>query len=64
MVDIDGVRVITDDGWWLLRASNTDALLVTRAEATSASGLVRLNDQLAKQLKESGQELPTASTGH
>ena len=26
--DIDGVRVMTDDGWWLLRASNTQAALV------------------------------------
>jgi phosphomannomutase len=31
--DIDGVRVSTPDGWWLLRASNTQAVLVARAEA-------------------------------
>ena len=30
---IDGVRVLTADGWWLLRASNTQAVLVARAEA-------------------------------
>ena len=30
---IDGVRVSTEDGWWLLRASNTQAVLVARAEA-------------------------------
>ena len=30
--DIDGVRVSTDDGWWLLRASNTQAVLVARCE--------------------------------
>ena len=60
MVDIDGVRVMTEDGWWLLRASNTDALLVTRAEAKSESGLSRLKDQLAHQLQESGQKLPAA----
>jgi len=35
----DGVRVTTDDGWWLLRASNTQAALVARAEADSAQGL-------------------------
>ncbi len=29
----DGVRVKTDDGWWLLRASNTQDVLVARAEA-------------------------------
>ena len=31
--ETDGVRVLTDDGWWLLRASNTQAVLVARAEA-------------------------------
>ena len=36
--EIDGVRVLTADGWWLLRASNTQAVLVARAEATTASG--------------------------
>src|SRR5207248_6956674 len=34
-VDIDGVRVKTPDGWWLLRASNTQAVIVARAEAKS-----------------------------
>ena len=29
----DGARVMTDDGWWLLRASNTQDVLVARAEA-------------------------------
>ncbi|MBV8868335.1 MAG: phosphomannomutase/phosphoglucomutase, partial [Acetobacteraceae bacterium] len=33
--EIDGVRVLTKDGWWLLRASNTQAVLVARAEAMS-----------------------------
>ena len=33
--EIDGVRVLTRDGWWLLRASNTQAVLVARAEAMS-----------------------------
>ncbi len=32
MTDIDGVRVRTGDGWWLLRASNTQDVLVARAE--------------------------------
>jgi phosphomannomutase len=51
---IDGVRVMTMDGWWLLRASNTDALLVTRAEAKDEAGLTRLKAQLTDQLKASG----------
>ena len=35
MTDIDGVRVRTADGWWLLRASNTQAVLVARAESAT-----------------------------
>lgn len=30
VIDVDGVRVKTDDGWWLVRASNTQAALVAR----------------------------------
>jgi phosphomannomutase len=48
----DGVRVTTTDGWWLLRASNTQDVLVARAEAADQAGLDRLvaqiDDQLAK----------------
>ena len=40
----DGVRVTTDDGWWLLRASNTQAALVARAEGADAGALARLQD--------------------
>ncbi|MBI3445426.1 MAG: phosphomannomutase/phosphoglucomutase [Magnetospirillum sp.] len=47
---IDGVRVDTPDGWWLLRASNTQAVLVARCEAASAEGLKRLRTALAGQL--------------
>ena len=36
---IDGVRVRTKDGWWLVRASNTEAALVLRAEGNSIKGL-------------------------
>lgn len=56
--DIDGVRVLTDDGWWLLRASNTQAVLVARAEAKSVEGLKRLKAALAEQLEKSGLKLP------
>jgi phosphomannomutase/phosphoglucomutase len=34
-VDVDGVRVVFPDGWGLVRASNTQPLLVSRFEATS-----------------------------
>ena len=36
--DTDGVRVSTIDGWWLLRASNTQDVLVARAEADRSGG--------------------------
>ena len=57
--DTDGVRVLTNDGWWLLRASNTQAVLVARAESQTEEGLARLKMQLADQLKASGVALPT-----
>ncbi len=56
--DIDGVRVRTADGWWLLRASNTQDVLVARAESTSADGLARLKADLAAQLAASGLAFP------
>ena len=51
---IDGVRVETDDGWWLLRASNTQPVLVARCESDTEGGLQRLKDGLASQLRASG----------
>ena len=58
VIDIDGVRVNTQDGWWLLRASNTQDVLVARCEARDAAGLKRLKDLLRDQLKQSGIEVP------
>ena len=52
--DTDGVRVNTPDGWWLLRASNTQAVLVARCESTSEAGLSNLKAALAIQLAASG----------
>ena len=54
VTDIDGVRVRTGDGWWLLRASNTQPVLVARCEARDEAGLARLKAQLAEQLEASG----------
>ena len=56
--DIDGVRVLTDDGWWLLRASNTQDVLVVRCEAETPEGLERLKTALIKQARASGIEPP------
>jgi len=50
----DGVRVSTDDGWWLLRASNTQDVLVARAEAKDQGGVERLVAQIDGQLAKSG----------
>jgi phosphomannomutase len=52
----DGARVNTADGWWLLRASNTQDVLVARAEATDEAGLERLVAQIDDQLALSGIE--------
>jgi phosphomannomutase len=56
---IDGVRVTTTDGWWLLRASNTQAVLVARAEAKDEAGLKRLKQQIAENLRAAGVDPPT-----
>ncbi len=56
--DIDGVRVETEDGWWLLRASNTQAVLVARCESTDEAGLSRLKATVRDQLIASGIEPP------
>jgi phosphomannomutase len=52
----DGARVNTPDGWWLLRASNTQDVLVARAEAKDEAGLERLMAQIDEQLAASGLE--------
>jgi phosphomannomutase len=67
VAETDGVRVLTDDGWWLLRASNTQAVLVARAEAADKAGLERLKAALTRQLEASGLAAPdfdAPSAGH
>jgi len=58
VIDVDGVRVNTADGWWLLRASNTQDVLVARCEAKNAAGLERLKQALSAELRKSGVEPP------
>ncbi|MDY0884258.1 phosphoglucomutase/phosphomannomutase PgmG [Dongia soli] len=50
--DIDGIRVRRDDGWWLLRASNTQAVLVARVEANSPQRLNDLRRELERIMKD------------
>ena len=49
-----GLRVITADGWWLLRASGTEPKLTCRCEASTPEGLERLKASLRFQLELSG----------
>ena len=42
LLTIDGIRVTSDIGWWLLRASNTQAALIARAEGNSKKNLETL----------------------
>lgn len=53
IVDIDGVRVSFDDGWGLIRASNTTPVLVTRFEATSPETLETYKNSLNRLIEES-----------
>ncbi len=55
--DIDGIRVSTQDGWWLLRPSNTQNVLVARMEASSSEGLERLKDMARQEVRNIGYDL-------
>jgi phosphomannomutase len=52
--DTDGVRVMLPQGWWLLRASNTQAALVARAEAKNEADLPPLVEKIKATLAASG----------
>ena len=45
IIEIDGIRVEFDDGWGLLRASNTSPVLVLRFEADSSKTLNQIKDR-------------------
>lgn len=49
--DVDGIRVAEKTGWWLIRASNTQPVLVARAEAVSKKELEVLKNNLKKHLE-------------
>lgn len=53
-LDIDGARVNSDDGWWLLRASGTQDLLSMRVEAFTEEKLEELKKELLYYLEKSG----------
>jgi phosphomannomutase/phosphoglucomutase len=57
MVDVDGVRVIFDHGWGLIRASNTQPILVLRFEATDEVSLARYRKLVEGELEKLREEL-------
>ena len=54
IIDIDGIRVENDEGWFLMRASNTQNQLTCRAESTTQEGLKSLIGIIENQLSLSG----------
>ena len=58
-VTLDGVRVSTPEGWWLIRASNTQAALSARAEGTSAQALTGLMHAMHSALAANGITIST-----
>ncbi len=50
VIDIDGVRILLDDGWGLIRASNTQAALVLRFEASTPTRLAKNREGIEKYL--------------
>jgi phosphomannomutase/phosphoglucomutase len=52
IITVDGVRVIFENGWGLVRASNTTPVIVTRFEAKDEESLQEIQNTLMKYLKE------------
>ena len=51
IIDIDGLRALYDDGWGLVRASNTQPALVLRFEALSEKRLNEIQNEIESVLK-------------
>jgi len=54
VLDVDGVRVLFGDGWGLIRASNTQPILVTRYEARSAERLAVIRNEMESWIRSQG----------
>jgi phosphomannomutase/phosphoglucomutase len=52
VITIDGARIIFDHGWGLVRASNTQAILVLRFEADSQENLDQIRDVVEEKVGE------------
>ena len=58
-ITIDGVRWRTPEGWGLIRASNTQPILVMRFEARTAEGVARIRDEALRVLADAGVHIAT-----
>lgn len=56
--EIDGVRIDFQDGWALIRASNTQPVIVLRFEASDSAALRRIRDEVAEYLAGDGVSVP------
>ena len=56
VIDVDGARVQFDGGWGLVRASNTQPVLVLRYEARDPARLARIRDTFEAWLRRQGVE--------
>jgi phosphomannomutase / phosphoglucomutase len=54
VVDVDGARVLFGDGWGLIRASNTQPVLVTRYEARTEQRLAAIRGEMEEWLRTQG----------
>jgi phosphomannomutase/phosphoglucomutase len=53
-IAVDGVRIIHENGWSLLRASNTQPVLVARCEGRTEPDLRKISDDMKRRIKEAG----------
>jgi phosphomannomutase/phosphoglucomutase len=60
VIDIDGARILFDGGWALIRASNTQPVIVVRVEADTPELLAEIHAQIAEYLEAEGVRLPAA----
>lgn len=60
-IDVDGVRIVYPDGWGLIRASNTQPVIVTRFEALTEQRLTEIRNEIEGWLRERGLSTPTDS---
>ena len=62
IIDIDGVRILFEDGWGLIRASNTQPMLVLRFEANTPERLQEIRKMVESKLKEVASDFAKASS--